>query len=208
MISLAGLWAARKTDQGIKQIRLWTSYFLIFLVVVFGSLSITNYVKQVRMERANHAALLAMEKQQTAITLLQSVNAQQDATIERINTIRATDGEVLTGLQDDLSNLRKRDGSLDEKLKKLERNYAEVRDFMQRPVPVIPGGGCMLDNSCKAPDPDQSGDADDSEVPAPKVSPAAAGRGKGSTGLHHQQQCPTIGFRWMRSANAVCHRLV
>lgn len=207
MISLAGIWAARKTVEGSRKIRLWTSYFLILCVVVLGSLSITNYVKQVKMERAYHTAMLASEQQKTAITLLQSVNDQQNATIDRINQIRAADGEILTGLQNDLANRRKRDGALNEKLNALERNYAEVRDFMRRPVPVVPGGGCVLDDSCEATDSEQDNGDNAPQVTSPKVPAPATGKSPRAAGLHHQQQCPAISLRWLRCPSYLYYRL-
>lgn len=196
LLAVLALWRNRHTEEGAsnwrKFVRKWFGYILIALLLAVSSLAITNHIKTLKQDVAIAGYQKAQQQAQNAITQLQAVNQQQDETIQRIGAIREIDGTVLTGLQTDLARLRARDSALDANLKRLEKSNAQVRALMSTRTDVVPGGGCMLDNSCGA-------DEDRGDHPAPKPSrplPAPeTGPGAGSAGLRYKFQRSPVCFR-------------
>lgn len=200
LLPLLALWRNRNTDEGSsawrKFIRKWFGYALIAVLIAMSSLALTNYIKTQKQDVAIAKQQEAISKYQDAFQQQVEINAQQDKALQQIGSIRELDGSVLTSLQTDLGRLRERDSALNTKLIALEKSNAQVRALMSTSTSGVPGGGCVLDQSCKsADDGDKGGGTHPAAKPAPEVPKAKANPGAGSAGLRYQFQRPPICLR-------------
>jgi len=211
--TLLALWRNRDTDEGrvawYSHVRRWFGYALILLLLVTSSLAISNYVKTLKQDNAIVMAQASIRQYQDALDQQVAINKSQDDTIQRIGEVRELDGSVLASLQTDLGRLRARDSALNDKLTALEKSNAQVRALMSTPTSVVPGGGCVLDNSCaQSNGANQNRGVDDPQKPAGNLPEAKNQASGGSARLRDQLQCPTVGIRRVCSKGDLHDRLV
>lgn len=122
-------------------VRLVIEYALIALSIAGAATAIalwyrTNYLEARNDELREHVANVDV------------INEAQDKTISELQALRQQDAAVMAGLVSDYAKLSKSDVMARKKLSELEKQNANVRDYLDQPLP--PELVCMLNNSCTA----------------------------------------------------------
>lgn len=78
----------------------------------------------------------------------ETVNDIQNGTIDNLKDLRAKDARVLDKLITDYRTLARDDSSFRNRLTKLENSNADVKSYLNQPIPVELA--CVLNNTCTA----------------------------------------------------------
>ena len=91
---------------------------------------------------------LSNDELRERVVNVEVINEAQDKTISDLQALRQQDAAVMAGLVTDYAKLSKSDATARKKLSELEKQNANVRDYLDQPLP--PELVCMLNNSCTA----------------------------------------------------------
>ncbi len=171
MNALSALLTAPKLALKAK-FRLYLEYALMVLLVITAAAAFWNYMQ-------NKVMASKIDRQQVDLKLANDKAAsfelalsEQKGAIRKVSELRQLDSDVLSGLQEDLRRIGARDDQITRSIAILEKNSAEVRDYMAGPVPTALA--CVLDKTCAELASDSSGKAG-AAVPAEKHPPAVRG---------------------------------
>lgn len=121
--------------------RLVIEYALIALVIAGAATAIALWYRTNYLEARN-------DELRERVVSVEVINGVQDKTISDLQALRQQDTAVITGLVTDYAKLSKSDATARKKLSELEKQNANVRDYLDQPLP--PELVCMLNNSCTA----------------------------------------------------------
>lgn len=124
-----------------SNVRLVIEYILIGLIIAGMATAITLWYRTQYLETRN-------DELRERITNVEVINEAQDKTITDLQDLRQQDAAVMAGLVMDYAKLSKSDAHARKKLSELEKQNANVRDYLDQPLP--PELVCMLNNSCTA----------------------------------------------------------
>lgn len=144
----------------MNPIKRYIGYFLIVMFLGMGGFGVASWIRTKQLE-------LVVDKERQKQENLIEANAKQATAIDTLRKVRDSDTAVLEALSRDLGDLAEKDSRVNRKLELLEKNDANFRALL---ATVLPAGGCMLDNSCPASDPDGSGQDQTTGKPAVTVS--------------------------------------
>lgn len=119
--------------------RLAIEYVLIALAIAGAATAITLWYRTHYLETRN-------DELRERISNVEVINEAQDKTITDLQDLRKQDAAVMAGLVTDYAKLSKSDMAARKKLSDLEKQNANVRDYLDQPLP--PELVCMLNNSC------------------------------------------------------------
>lgn len=119
--------------------RLVIEYVLIGLIIAGMATAITLWYRTQYLETRN-------DELRERINNVEVINEAQDKTITYLHDLRKQDAAVMAGLVTDYAKLSKSDMAARKKLSDLEKQNANVRDYLDQPLP--PELVCMLNNSC------------------------------------------------------------
>ena len=122
-------------------VRLVIEYILIGLIIAGAATAITLWYRTQYLETRN-------DELHERITNVEVINEAQDKTISDLQALRQQDAAVMAGLVTDYAKLSKSDATARKKLSELEKQNANVREYLDQPLP--PELVCMLNNSCTA----------------------------------------------------------
>ncbi len=131
-----------------NKLRMYIIYFLILVAVVAGCIGVAAKFEQKEMQLAMTKQENVVAKQGREIEALEEKNREQVIAIAKIEAARLADSTVLDGLGLDMRKLGLAQTSAMRKIDYLEKSNAQVRQFLDSPVPP---DGCVLDASCEAP---------------------------------------------------------
>lgn len=120
-------------------IRLAIEYVLIGLVIAGLATVITLWYRTKSLEDKN-------DRLHERVVSAEVINQHQDGTILELQELRKIDAAVMAGLITDYAKLSKADSVARNKLAELENTNANVRSFLDQPLP--PELVCMLNDSC------------------------------------------------------------
>lgn len=129
-------------------IRLWIEYALIALVIIAAGLSVTLKMQLLRQEVHIEKLSGEVESTKSRLTTIEEVNEAQRGVIQDLSDLRKEDGSSILRLMTSYEQLSLADKKLRAKLSNLENND-EARTFLDDPVPA--SVGCLWDDSCEAP---------------------------------------------------------
>lgn len=148
--------------------RLVIEYVLIGLIIAGMATAITLWYRTQYLETRN-------DELRERISNVEVINEAQDKTITDLHDLRKRDAAVMAGLVTDYAKLSKSDMAARKKLSDLEKQNANVRDYLDQPLP--PELVCMLNDSCTAAQASgaggQSGAAEPSAGTVQKARPAS-----------------------------------
>ena len=121
--------------------RLAIEYVLIALVIAGAATAIALWYRTNYLEARN-------DELRERVVNVEVINEIQDKTISDLQALRQQDAAVMAGLVTDYAKLSKSDATARKKLSELEKQNANVRDYLDQPLP--PELVCMLNNSCTA----------------------------------------------------------
>ena len=121
--------------------RLVIEYVLIALAITGAATAIALWYRTNYLEACN-------DELRERVMNVEAINEAQDKTISDLQALRQQDAAVMAGLVTDYAKLSKSDATARKKLSELEKQNANVRDYLDQPLP--PELVCMLDNSCTA----------------------------------------------------------
>ena len=121
--------------------RLVIEYVLIALVIAGAATAIALWYRTNYLEARN-------DELRERVVNAEVINEAQDKTISDLQALRQQDAAVMAGLVTDYAKLSKSDATARKKLSELEKQNANVRDYLDQPLP--PELVCMLNNSCTA----------------------------------------------------------
>ena len=121
--------------------RLVIEYVLIALAVAGAATAIALWYRTNYLEARN-------DELRERVVNAEVINEAQDKTISDLQALRQQDAAVMAGLVTDYAKLSKSDATARKKLSELEKQNANVRDYLDQPLP--PELACMLNNSCTA----------------------------------------------------------
>ena len=121
--------------------RLVIEYVLIALAIAGTATAIALWYRTNYLEARN-------DELRERVVNVEVINEAQDKTISDLQALRQQDAAVMAGLVTDYAKLSKSDATARKKLSELEKQNANVRDYLDQPLP--PELVCMLDNSCTA----------------------------------------------------------
>ena len=121
--------------------RLVIEYALIALAITGAATAIALWYRTNYLEACN-------DELRKRVVNVEAINEAQDKTISDLQALRQQDAAVMAGLVTDYAKLSKSDATARKKLSKLEKQNANVRDYLDQPLP--PELVCMLNNSCTA----------------------------------------------------------
>lgn len=119
--------------------RLVIEYVLIALAIAGAATAITLWYRTQYLETRN-------DELRERISNVEVIDEAQDKTITDLQDLRKQDAAVMAGLVTDYAKLSKSDMAARKKLSDLEKQNANVRDYLDQPLP--PELVCMLNNSC------------------------------------------------------------
>lgn len=128
------------------KIRLYIEYFLIALLISAGSLAITMYFHQQRLNDTIGGLQKQAGTDEANIKTLQTQNIAQQATIDQESNLRTLDHSTIQSLVDGLGDVYSRDNQMRSSLLKLEKNNAQARQFLHG-IAVPDNVRCVLDHS-------------------------------------------------------------
>ena len=120
-------------------VRLVIEYVLIGLIIAGMATAITLWYRTQYLETRN-------DELRERVVNVEVINETQDKTISDLQALRQQDAAVMAGLVTDYAKLSKSDMAARKKLSDLEKQNANVRDYLDQPLP--PELVCMLNNSC------------------------------------------------------------
>lgn len=112
--------------------RLLLEYFLIGLIVSAAALAFSTWLSKERTEKSLLTTRSELEAVQQRLGSVESVNQQQESTIDQLKELRTRDQQALTGLLMDYSVLAESDARARERLENLERSNDTVRKYLNR----------------------------------------------------------------------------
>ena len=118
-------------------VRLVIEYVLIGLIIAGMATAITLWYRTQYLETRN-------DELRERISNVEVINEAQDKTITDLQDLRKQDAAVMAGLVTDYAKLSKSDMAARKKLSDLEKQNANVRDYLDQPLP--PELVCMLNN--------------------------------------------------------------
>ena len=121
--------------------RLVIEYVLIALTIAGAATAIALWYRTNYLEARN-------DELRERVVNVEVINEAQDKTISDLQALRQQDAAVMAGLVTDYAKLSKSDATARKKLSELEKQNANVRDYLDQPLP--PELVCMLDSSCTA----------------------------------------------------------
>ena len=121
--------------------RLAIEYVLIALAIAGAATAIALWYRTSYLEARN-------DELRERVVNVEVINEIQDKTISDLQALRQQDAAVMAGLVTDYAKLSKSDATARKKLSELEKQNANVRDYLDQPLP--PELVCMLNNSCTA----------------------------------------------------------
>ena len=121
--------------------RLAIEYVLIALVIAGAATAIALWYRTNYLEARN-------DELRERVVNVEVINEIQDKTISDLQALRQQDAAVMAWLVTDYAKLSKSDATARKKLSELEKQNANVRDYLDQPLP--PELVCMLNNSCTA----------------------------------------------------------
>lgn len=121
--------------------RLAIEYVLIALAIAGAATAIALWYRTNYLEARN-------DELRERVVNVELINEIQDKTISDLQALRQQDAAVMAGLVTDYAKLSKSDATARKKLSELEKQNANVRDYLDQPLP--PELVCMLNNSCTA----------------------------------------------------------
>ena len=121
--------------------RLVIEYILIALAIAGAATAIALWYRTNYLEARN-------DELRERVVNAEAINEAQDKTISDLQALRQQDAAVMAGLVTDYAKLSKSDATARKKLSELEKQNANVRDYLDQPLP--PELVCMLNNSCTA----------------------------------------------------------
>lgn len=121
--------------------RLVIEYVLIALAIAGAATAIALWYRTNYLEARN-------DELRERVVNVEVINEAQDKTISDLQALRQQDAAVMAGLVTDYAKLSKSDAHARKKLSELEKQNANVRDYLDQPLP--PELVCMLNNSCTA----------------------------------------------------------
>ena len=121
--------------------RLVIEYALIALAITGAATAIALWYRTNYLEACN-------DKLRERVANVEAINEAQDKTISDLQALRQQDAAAMAGLVTDYAKLSKSDATARKKLSELEKQNANVRDYLDQPLP--PELVCMLNNSCTA----------------------------------------------------------
>lgn len=116
--------------------RLLIEYFLIAVVLVTAGLALTMWLQREKYEDRLAVAELNLATARQRLTAVEQVNQGQAQTIASLRHLRELDSRALGGLVSDYAKLTARDATLSREISVLEKNNAEVRSYLDEPVPA------------------------------------------------------------------------
>lgn len=119
--------------------RLVVEYILIALTISGAATSIALWYRTNYLEARN-------DELRGRITSVEVINEAQDKTITDLQDLRKQDAAVMAGLIIDYAKISKADSTARKKLSELEKQNANVREYLGQPLP--PELACVLNNSC------------------------------------------------------------
>lgn len=121
--------------------RLVIEYVLIALAIAGAATAIALWYRTNYLEARN-------DELRERVVNVEVINETQDKTISDLQALRQQDAAAMAGLVTDYAKLSKSDATARKKLSELEKQNANVRDYLDQPLP--PELVCMLNNSCTA----------------------------------------------------------
>lgn len=121
--------------------RLVIEYVLIALAIAGAATAIALWYRTNYLEARN-------DELRERVVNVEVINEIQDKIISDLQALRQQDAAVMAGLVTDYAKLSKSDATARKKLSELEKQNANVRDYLDQPLP--PELVCMLNNSCTA----------------------------------------------------------
>lgn len=121
--------------------RLVIEYVLIALAITGAATAIALWYRTNYLEACN-------DELRERVVNVEAINEAQDKTISDLQALRRQDAAAMAGLVTDYAKLSKSDATARKKLSELEKQNANVRDYLDQPLP--PELVCMLNNSCTA----------------------------------------------------------
>ena len=119
--------------------RLVIEYVLIALAIAGAATAIALWYRTNYLEARN-------DELRERVVNVEVIKEAQDKTISDLQALRQQDAAVMAGLVTDYAKLSKSDATARKKLSELEKQNANVRDYLDQPLP--PELVCMLNNSC------------------------------------------------------------
>lgn len=120
--------------------RLVIEYVLIALAIAGAATAIALWYRTNYLEARN-------DELRERVVNVEVINEAQDKTISDLQALRQQDAAVMAGLVTTTPS-SKSDATARKKLSELEKQNANVRDYLDQPLP--PELVCMLNNSCTA----------------------------------------------------------
>lgn len=115
--------------------RLVIEYVLLAVLIAAATLSVTLWLQRERVEQKLEKAGTEIEGLQGRLSGVEIINERQQATIKSLEGLREQDAKALTGLNDDYQSLAARDERVRQQIRELEKQNAQVRLYLDQPVP-------------------------------------------------------------------------
>ena len=132
---ISGLWTRfRAWLKGNKMLA--AGHVLLTVVIIAGTLAVTLWVQREKTESKLAEATLKIGKLQDRVQIIETVNSAQEATIGNLRDLREQDAKALAGLTTDFEALNLSDSAYKKRLAELEKNNAEVRAYLDQPLPT------------------------------------------------------------------------
>src|SRR5574337_338724 len=142
MSILSGAWRVMKgtVSGGLSamwgKLGLWLGYVAIGIAIALGCAAIWFYHQNAELHEAVGSLNSTIVERGDTIKQLQIYNAQQDRAIDELTAIRKMDNLVVTGLLSDYKRISATAADTKSKLKELEKHNAEVRSYLNTPLPA------------------------------------------------------------------------
>lgn len=125
--------------------RLVLEYLLIAAVITIGGAAFGLWLKTKAVENDLLQTQVTLESAKSRLTAIEFTNEQQAGTIATLRDLRNKDAFAMQGLMSDYKRLSARDKYFRDQLKHLENTNAEVRSYLDTPIPS--DLACLL-NDC------------------------------------------------------------
>ena len=130
--------------------RLLLEYFLIALVVMIAGFTFTMWLQKGRLALSLAETQTELVSVHDRLTVVETVNTQQEETIASLNELRVSDARALGSLITDYKFLAQNDLQARKRLDSLEQTNETVRTYLNQPVPL--DLICLFDQTCPAGD--------------------------------------------------------
>lgn len=129
-------WGKEKAVPFVKEkSRLLIEYALLAVLLVTLGLSFSLWLSRKKTDDMLTTANEHIELLKTRVAVVEQVNEFQQGTIDTLEQLRAQDAKALTGLSDDYERLNSRDQSVRKRIQELEKTNAQVRSYLDQPLP-------------------------------------------------------------------------